>query len=66
MKLPNNNFKKNLKNVVHQLGVWNSISGNSVPELLTTCGFDRVLNDTEHAPVESVEIQSRLQSIAAY
>ena len=65
MELPKNNFKKNLINGVHQLGIWNSISGNSVPELLATCGFDWVLIDTEHT-VETVEIQSSLQSIAAY
>ena len=65
MELPKNNFKKNLINGVPQLGVWNSISGNSVPELLATFGFDWVLFDTEHAPVETVEVQSSLQSIAA-
>ena len=56
MQLPKNNFKKNLINGAHQLGIWNSISGNSVPELLATCGFDWILIDTEHAPVETVEI----------
>ena len=66
MELPKNNFKKKLINGVHQLGIWNSISGNSVPELLATCGFDWVLIDTEHTPDESVEIQSSLQSIAAH
>ena len=66
MELPNNSFKKALKAGIHQIGIWNSIAGNSVPELLATCGFDWVLIDTEHAPIEAVEIQSSLQSMAAY
>ena len=66
MDLPKNNFKKALKAGTHQIGIWNSIAGNSVPELLATCGFDWVLIDTEHAPVETVEIQSSLHSISAY
>ena len=37
-----------------------------MPEFLVTCGFDWVLIDSEHAPVETVEIRSSLQSIAAY
>ena len=66
MELPKNKFKKALKAGKHQIGIWNSIAGNSVPELLATCGFDWVLIDTEHAPVETVEIQSSLHSISAY
>ena len=66
MELPNNSFKKALKAGIHQIGIWNSIAGNSVPELLATCGFDWILIDTEHAPTEAVEIQSSLQSMAAY
>ena len=66
MELPKNKFKKALKAGTHQIGIWNSIAGNSVPELLATCGFDWVLIDTEHAPVETVEIQSSLHSISAY
>ena len=57
MDLPKNNFKKALKAGTHQIGIWNSIAGNSVPELLATCGFDWVLIDTEHAPVETVELE---------
>ena len=46
MDLPKNKFKKALKAGTHQIGIWNSIAGNSVPELLATCGFDWVLIDT--------------------
>ena len=66
MELPKNNFKKAIKTGRHQVGIWNSIAGNSVPELLATCGFDWILIDTEHAPVETVEIQSSLHAISAY
>jgi 4-hydroxy-2-oxoheptanedioate aldolase len=64
MKTPKNKFKENLKQGVQQLGIWNTIGGNTVPEALANCGFDWVLVDTEHAAVETVEVISSLQAIA--
>ncbi len=66
MKNPKNKFKKNLKLGVQQIGIWNTIGGNTVPEALANCGFDWVLVDTEHAAVETVEVISALQAIAGY
>lgn len=64
MKNPKNLFKAALKAQRHQLGIWNTIGGNTVPELLGGAGFDWVLVDCEHAAVEAVEALPALQAIA--
>lgn len=64
MKNPTNHFKARLKSGQHQLGIWNTVGGNTVPELLGGAGFDWVLVDCEHAPVEAVEVLTALQAIA--
>lgn len=66
MDMPKNNFKAALKAGKHQLGIWNSLGGNTVPELLAFAGFDWILLDTEHSPIEPVEILPELQALAAY
>lgn len=66
MKNPVNRFKAALKSGEHQLGIWNSVGGNSVPEMLATCGYDWILVDTEHSPVETVEVLTALQAIGGY
>lgn len=65
MKNPTNPFKANLKAGRHQLGMWNTIGGNTVSELLGGAGFDWVLVDLEHSPIETVEVQSALQALAS-
>ncbi len=64
MKMPKNHFKAALREGRHQLGVWNTIGGNSVPEMLGGAGFDWILIDCEHAPIETVEVLPALQAIA--
>ncbi|MEZ5731777.1 MAG: aldolase/citrate lyase family protein [Paracoccaceae bacterium] len=66
MDLPRNRFKTLLKSGVHQTGIWNSIPGEILPELLALSGFDWVLIDTEHAPVEVTAVLPALQTLAAY
>ncbi len=66
MDLPTNRFKALLKSGTHQTGVWNSIPGETLPELLALEGFDWVLIDTEHAPVEATAVLPALQALAAY
>src|SRR6056297_2728659 len=61
--LPKNRFKARLQAGEGQLGIWNTIGGNTVPEMLGGAGFDWVLVDCEHAPVEPVEVLSALQAI---
>lgn len=64
MKNPTNLFKARLKDR-HQLGIWNTIGGNTVAELLGGAGFDWVLVDCEHAAIETIEVLPALQAIAA-
>jgi len=64
--MPRNRFKARLKSGAHQVGVWNSIPGETLPELLALAGFDWVLIDTEHAPVEATAVLPALQTLAAY
>ncbi len=66
MDLPKNRFKTRLKAGSQQLGIWNSLGGNTVPELLAGAGFDWVLVDCEHAAVETVEVLPALQAIGQY
>lgn len=63
MDMPENLFKTRLKAGQSQLGLWNSIGGNTVPEMLAHGGFDWVLIDCEHSPVETVEVLPALQAI---
>lgn len=64
MKNPTNLFKAALREGRHQLGIWNTIGGNTVPELLGGAGFDWVLVDCEHAAIETIEVLPALQAIA--
>lgn len=66
MKNPTNAFKAALKAGTPQLGIWNTIGGNTVPEVLAGAGFDWVLVDCEHAAVETIEVLPALQAIAGY
>ena len=66
MKNPTNRFKTALKAGQHQLGIWNSISNSTVPELLAGAGFDWVLVDCEHAAIETIEVLPALQAIGQY
>ena len=49
MTLPVNEFKRLLASGQQQIGIWNSIPGPVVVEILATWGFDWVLLDTEHS-----------------
>ena len=64
MRNPKNLFKEALLDRRLQLGLWNTIGGNTVPEMLGGAGFDWVLVDCEHAAIETVEVLPALQAIA--
>jgi len=66
MKNPINPFKQRLKEGKPLLGIWNTIGGNTVPEMLAGAGYDWILVDCEHAAIETVEVLPALQAIAAY
>lgn len=66
MSLPKNTFKARLKAGQQQIGIWNTIGGNTVPEMLAGAGFDWVLVDCEHSAVETIEVLPALQAIGQY
>ena len=63
MKLPPNRFKSRLSGGTCQLGIWNTLGGNTAPEMLGGAGFDWVVVDCEHAAIETVEVLPALQAI---
>lgn len=65
MQLPVNPFKAALQDQDHQLGLWLTIGGNTVAEMLAGAGFDWVLVDCEHSAIETVEVLPALQALAA-
>lgn len=66
MDLPKNLFKARLKAGQHQLGLWNSIPGATVTELVAGAGFDWITIDTEHAPTGVTDVLPALQALAGY
>jgi 4-hydroxy-2-oxoheptanedioate aldolase len=66
MMLPQNRFKRGLRDGRQQIGLWNSIPGPLVSELLATCGFDWVVIDTEHAVTDIPDTLGMMQAMAPY
>ena len=66
MDLPRNRFKAALREGRHQLGIWCSLGGPTVAELLAVCGYDWLVIDTEHSPLEATDVLPALQALAAY
>ncbi|GAA0289427.1 HpcH/HpaI aldolase family protein [Rhodovulum strictum] len=65
MDNPTNLFKSALRAGRPQIGIWNAIPQPMIAELLAGCGFDWVLVDTEHAPMEVRDVLPALQAVAA-
>lgn len=66
MMLPPNRFKRALKEGRQQIGLWNSIPGSLVSEVLATCGFEWVVIDTEHAVTDIPDTLPMMQAMAPY
>ncbi|WP_299907223.1 aldolase/citrate lyase family protein [uncultured Paracoccus sp.] len=66
MDLPKNRFKAALKAGQRQIGVWCSIPDPNSIELLANCGYDWLLIDTEHTPIESTEAVALLRAAEPY
>ena len=48
------------------MGIWSGLGGHTAPEILATCGFDWVLIDAEHGPLEPIDVLPALQAISGY
>ena len=66
MDLPGNKFKSALKNGERQIGLWCTIPDSSVVEMLAACGYDWLLIDTEHSPLDVVGTVPLMQAAASF
>ena len=66
MDLPLNRFKHALMEGRQQLGLWCSLPGGLVAEILAGAGYDWILFDTEHSPSDPITVLDQLQAAAAY
>lgn len=66
MKNPVNLFKRGLVEGRQQLGIWNTIPGPVVAELLAGCGYDWIVIDTEHSLTDIPDTLGMMQAVAPY
>lgn len=66
MDLPKNAFKAALKARQRQIGIWVSIPDPANVELLSNCGYDWILLDAEHTPMDSTEVIPLLRAAAPH
>src|SRR3954466_15872366 len=66
MDLPQNRFKPPLKPGTPQIGLWSTLSSNYSVEVIAGAGFDWILLDTEHSPVDVENLLGQLQAAAPY
>jgi 4-hydroxy-2-oxoheptanedioate aldolase len=57
-----NTFKKALANGEVQLGLWSSLCSPITAEIIAGAGFDWILFDTEHSPIEVASVLPLLQA----
>src|ERR1700730_6493612 len=62
MALPHNAFKSALAEGRRQLGVWSTFCSPIAAEILGKSGFDWILFDSEHSPVEIAGLLPLLQA----
>ena len=66
MDLPQNPFKRALREGKPQIGLWSSLSSNYTVEVIAGAGFDWILIDMEHSPNDLESLLSQLQAAAPY
>ncbi|TNF20755.1 MAG: 4-hydroxy-2-oxo-heptane-1,7-dioate aldolase [Rhodobacteraceae bacterium] len=66
MDLIKNHFKARLKAGERQIGFWNTLPDSGLVELLANCGFDWLLIDSEHSPLDPAAVMPLLQASDAY
>ena len=65
-QLPENAFKRALRETRPQIGLWLGLTDGYVAELLACAGFDWLLIDGEHAPNDVRQVLAQLQAVAPY
>ena len=66
MEMKINLFKQNIKKGIVQWGIWNSMPGPAIAEILADVGFDWVLIDMEHSPQDQHTVLTSLQAMAPF
>jgi 4-hydroxy-2-oxoheptanedioate aldolase len=66
MDLPQNPFKRALKAGKAQIGLWSTLSSSYTVEVVAGAGFDWLLLDSEHSPVDIENLLTQLQAAAPY
>jgi 4-hydroxy-2-oxoheptanedioate aldolase len=66
MDLPQNQFKRALREGRQQIGLWCTLPGAYVAEAVAGSGFDWLLFDTEHSPGDPLTVLEQLQAVAPY
>lgn len=62
-KLPGNHFKQSLARSHFQTGLWSSMCSTVACEIVADCGFDWMMFDLEHAPLEIGDLLPLLQAL---
>jgi 4-hydroxy-2-oxoheptanedioate aldolase len=63
MELPHNPFKAALRAGRRQIGLWSALVAPASVELLAGAGFDWLMLDMEHAPIDFGELRSELMAL---
>lgn len=66
MDLPQNRFKRAIRAGKPQIGLWSTLSSSYTVEVVAGAGFDWLLLDTEHSPVDIENLLTQLQAAAPY
>lgn len=66
MNLPENRFKRALREGRQQIGLWCSLPGSYAAEAVAASGYDWLLFDTEHSPGDPLTVLPQLQAVAPY
>ncbi len=62
MQTPTNNFKRAIREMKPQIGLWCSLCNHIAVEAAAGAGFDWLLLDTEHSPNELPMVQTQLMA----
>ena len=66
MELPQNAFKRAIRAGKPQIGLWSTLSSSYTVEVVAGAGFDWLLLDSEHSPVDIENLLTQLQAAAPY
>lgn len=66
MNLPENRFKRALREGRQQIGLWCSLPGGYAAEVVAGSRYDWLLFDTEHSPGDPLTVLAQLQAVASY